>query len=155
MNINLRILIGLLLLVFITACDRNVVFEKNLKIPSETWHQDSILKLSTEISDTIQLYDIYLNLRHSTQYGYRNFYLFFETIMPDGNIVRDTLECLLADRTGKWHGSGFGRIKTNSFLFRESVWFPQEGIYHFRMEQAMREETLEGIIDVGLRIERK
>ncbi len=144
----------LLFAVVFISCDKNVIFEENVKIPGEKWHKDSIVELSTSINDTINLYDIYLNLRHNTEYEYRNFYLFFETHLPNGMVVRDTLECILADKSGKWHGKGFGRIKSNRFHFRENVWFPSEGKYEFRIEQAMREDELNGIVDIGVRIEK-
>ncbi len=142
-------------LCFCAACDTHVLFEKNIKINGEKWHMDSVVVFQTEIQDTTELYNIYLNIRHSTSYEYRNFYLFFETVMPDGIMVRDTLECFLADKSGKWQGKGFGRVKSNRFHFRENVWFPRKGKYEFRLEQAMREEVLKGIIDIGVRIEKK
>jgi gliding motility-associated lipoprotein GldH len=81
--------------------------------------------------------------------------LFLNIEFPDGTTLRDTIECILAQRNGQWSGKGFGKIRSNSFLFRTNVWFPQPGNYVFRMEQAMRTELLEGIADIGLRIERK
>jgi gliding motility-associated lipoprotein GldH len=148
-------IILLAILFAFASCDTHVVFESNKKIIDESWNKNEIVIFETEINDTTELYNIFLNLRHSTQYSYRNFYLFFETEMPDGKIVRDTLECILADKAGKWTGSGFGRIKSHRFHFRENVWFPRKGKYVFRLEQAMRKDVLEGIVDVGVRIEKK
>ncbi|MFO8067384.1 MAG: gliding motility lipoprotein GldH [Bacteroidales bacterium] len=148
-------IISVIIVTSFASCDRSVVFEKNVKLQEEKWHKDSIVEFSTSINDTTNLHNIYLNLRHSRDYEFRNFYLFFETLMPDGKIVRDTLECLLADKSGKWHGKGFGRIKSNRFHFRENVWFPKKGDYTFRMQQAMRKDEIEGIINIGVRIEKK
>ncbi len=137
------------------GCDRNVVFEKNKKIPQMKWHFEEKIEFETTINDTINLHNIYINVRNSVDYKYMNFYMFLDTEFPDGRVVRDTLECLLADVRGSWTGKGVGKIRSNQFLMRENVWFPIEGNYTFSFEQAMREEVLEGISDIGIRIERK
>jgi gliding motility-associated lipoprotein GldH len=47
-----------------------------------------------------------------------------------------------------------GDIWDNRALFRERMRFPQSGRYTFEIEQAMRQNPLPQIMDVGLRIER-
>lgn len=75
--------------------------------------------------------------------------------MPDGKIERDTIECQLADAQGRWLGkSGSGSLWDNQVLFNRRTRFPKPGKYVFRFEQAMRDEKLENIMEVGLRIEK-
>ncbi len=136
------------------GCDRSVVFEKNKKMPEMKWHFEDKMSFEAEINDTTELHNIYINVRNSVDYKYMNLYMFLDTEFPDGRIVRDTLECLLADSRGEWVGKGFGKIRSNQFLMRDNVWFPVKGTYTFSFEQAMREEVLEGISDIGLRIEK-
>ena len=151
-----QILWGIVLMsATLLACNTQVVFEKNLPIDSKGWHFSEQMVFEHSFQDTTLLYNMFLNVRNNRSYPYSNFIVFFETEFPDGRIYRDTIETVLADRTGKWTGSGFGNIKTNSFHFRRDVWFPLEGTYIFRIEQAMREEYLQGITDIGIRIERK
>jgi gliding motility-associated lipoprotein GldH len=59
----------------------------------------------------------------------------------------------LAEPSGKWVGKGFGNVWSNRFRYKSNVRFPVSGVYHFKVEQAMRMEDLEGISDVGLRVE--
>ncbi|MFN2394618.1 MAG: gliding motility lipoprotein GldH [Bacteroidales bacterium] len=147
--------VGILFFLLLWACSSDVVFEKNKSIDTDGWYFEDVVSFSNSFNDTTQLYDIFLNVRNNNEYSYRNFIVFFETEFPDGRIFRDTIETILADRAGNWTGKGFGNIKTNSFHFRRDVWFPVEGEYLFRIEQAMREEYLKGITDIGIRIERK
>ncbi|MBW6498160.1 MAG: gliding motility lipoprotein GldH [Bacteroidales bacterium] len=147
--------IAMMAMLLLSACDRQVVFEKNQAIPSEGWNYQDKIKFEAEVNDTASLHNLYINIRNTTDYGFSNLYLFLDIEFPDGTALRDTIECLLADRTGQWTGKGFGKIRSNSFLFRTDVWFPEQGNYVFTMEQAMRTQLLEGIADVGLRIERK
>ncbi len=49
---------------------------------------------------------------------------------------------------------GLGDKYDNRILFRRNIRFPRTGIYVFEYEQAMRDEPLIGIDDIGLRIEK-
>jgi gliding motility-associated lipoprotein GldH len=137
------------------GCYQNVVLEQNIRVDAAGWNYNKELVFTTDIADTSSLFDIFINVRNNTEYPYSNLILFFTTEFPDGRLFKDTVECILADRTGKWTGSGFGNIKSNSFHFRKDVWFPQEGEHNFYISQGMREEFLQGIHDIGIRIERK
>lgn len=143
------------LLLLASACDTSVVFEKHQPIPAEGWHYKNKVVFEALVNDTTSLHNLYIDVRNTTDYSFSNLYIFLDIEFPDGNMLRDTIECTLADRTGKWTGKGFGKIRSNRFLFRTDVWFPQQGYYIFRIEQAMRREVLEGISDIGIRIERK
>jgi gliding motility-associated lipoprotein GldH len=107
------------------------------------------------LEDTVNIYKFYLNLRHTTSYRYANIYLFINTTFPDGTAARDTVECILADPSGKWVGKGISNILDNQVLLRRGLRFPQKGKYIFEFEQAMREPELEGVMDIGLRITRE
>jgi len=140
----------------LASCDNNVAFDEYRSLDAVNgWHMNDMLVFEKEFSDTTQLYDLFLNVRNTTDYRHSNFFIFFQTNFPDGRVFRDTLEMTLADNTGKWKGKGFGRIRTNSFHFRKDVWFPVQGTYRFSIQQAMREEKITGISDIGLRVEKK
>ncbi len=148
---------GLLLfaVLLFAACDRSLVYQAHQAIPSEGWHFEEKLVFEAAINDTASLHNMFIDVRNTTDYRFSNFYIFMDIIFPDGKTLRDTMEFTLADRTGKWTGKGLGKIRSNRFLFRTDVWFPVAGNYRFELKQAMRTELLEGISDMGLRIERK
>jgi gliding motility-associated lipoprotein GldH len=62
---------------------------------------------------------------------------------------------VLAAPDGKWLGKGISGLRDNQVLLRVGLRFPRKGAYLFDFEQAMREENLEGISDIGLRIEKE
>ncbi len=92
-------------------------------------------------------------------YPYANLYMFVTTHFPNGEMHRDTVECVLADNSG-WLGSGLGDIWDNQILYRRGIRIPIPGKYVFSYEQAQRSgehafiENLPFIMDVGLRIEK-
>jgi gliding motility-associated lipoprotein GldH len=143
-----------LLTVIATGCDRNRVFEKNLRIPDAEWINTNVPYFNVTISDTATAHNIYVNVRNSGKYRYSNLYLFITTKAPNGNILRDTLDVILANDRGKWLGKGIGDIYFNQVPYKRNIRFPYRGIYTFEIEQAMREDTLSGIMDVGLRVEK-
>ncbi|MFN3875215.1 MAG: gliding motility lipoprotein GldH, partial [Flavobacteriales bacterium] len=63
----------------------------------------------------------------------------------------------LADPAGRWLGKGTGFIFASrhaKVLYRWGNTFPASGRYTMRIEQAMRDNPLPGVIDVGVSIER-
>ena len=137
-----------------TSCDRNRVYEKNISIPGAAWAIDFVPRFTFRIKDTAVFYNFYINLRNNTDYPYRNLYLFVNSYLPDGSSARDTIEMLLANRDGRWLGKGIGKIKESRYLLKQELLFPLRGEYRIEIEQAMRNDTLKGIEDVGIRIEK-
>jgi len=138
----------------ITACDSNRVFEENHDFKSETWYRDSTLEFNIQITDTLAIYNVYLNNRISSTYDFSNLYLFIDTDLPNNRHLRDTVECLLREPSGKPLGKGFGNVWSNKIPYRKHVRFPFSGNYKFTIEQAMRVDTLESILSAGIRIEK-
>ena len=136
----------------LTSCSSGTLYDNNKSMPDNVWKSDQIIRFDVELEDTVNICKFYLNVRHSTDYRYANLFLFINTTFPDGREARDTVECILADPSGKWLGKGISDIRDNQVLLRRGIRFPQQGIYIFEFEQAMREPELEGIMDLGLRI---
>jgi len=136
-----------------TSCDQNRYFEQNSEIHDESWTYGDIKKFQVDIDDTNSLFNFYLNVRNTTVYPFANLYVFVETTFPDSIMARDTIELQLASRNGDWLGSGYGKFKYNQFILRKGMRFVQRGSYSFSIEQGMRTEVLEGISDVGIRLE--
>ncbi len=139
---------------FFTSCDRNRVYEENTEIPDYTWDASNKLPFEVMIDDTTSLHNFYVNVRHASHYPYANLYLFITIKFPNEKIAKDTLECVFADPSGKWKGSGMGDIWDNSILWKSNVKFPLTGKYTFEYEHAMRTKQIPFIMDVGLRIEK-
>lgn len=150
------ILSGFLLLVLVvfTSCDNNVVFEENKTIENATWGEKEPVHFEFEVKDTTTLHNFYINLRNTEKYAYSNLFVFVELEFPNGKKSIDTVECYLADRTGKWTGGGMGSLYDNRFLYQQKKQFPMAGRYDVHIYQAMRTPELEGINDVGFRLTR-
>jgi len=146
-------LLFILLVPALAGCGRGSLYSEYATIEGDAWNQDSILHFEISVDDSLALYDFYINIRNNTDYPYSNLYLFFTTGFPNGHSTKDTIEFILADKDGRWLGSGSGRIKENQILLQQALRFPIKGTYHFYMEQGMRQAELPGIEDIGISIE--
>ena len=150
---NRVIAVILFLGILAVSCDGGAIYDQSVVIPNETWSADSIATFTLPVTDTVAAYDLYINLRNTTDYQFQNLYLFVDIHAPNGATLRDTFECYLADDHGKWLGKGKGRIYDNRFLYRQSVKFSTKGDYRIQFQQAMRAENLKGLANVGVRVE--
>lgn len=141
-------------ILFIAACDRNRVYEQNFELKNNTWNRKNALRFYVRIPDKSQRHNIYINIRNTGRYAFSNLFVFQTITAPDGFEKHDTIECILADETGKWLGKGLGDIWDNQVLLKKNVLFPDTGTFVFTFEQAMRVDHLNDILDVGLRVEK-
>jgi gliding motility-associated lipoprotein GldH len=146
------ILLAGLVATILPSCIRHNVYSKVYSIDDSGWSIYNQLIFPAPISDTLSPSDILLTIRSNSGYPYRNIFLFITTTSPEGYSIKDTIEYYLADEKGNWLGKGLGDIHELTVPFKTNVIFPYSGIYQFRVEQGMRTEDLEGIIDVGLSI---
>jgi gliding motility-associated lipoprotein GldH len=153
------LLILLLAFIFI-SCDSDRVFDDYKSLPSQ-WNKDSILTFNIKNIDTLQSYNLFINVRNNNDFEYSNLFLISEIQFPQGKVITDTLEYEMAAPNGKWLGTGFGDVKENKLLYKEKVRFPESGKYKVSIKHAMRKngseqgiENLKGITEIGFRIEK-
>lgn len=142
------------LLLLITSCSNRQVYDKNFTIPGNVWNADNYLQFDININDTSSINNIYLNIRNNNSYPYKNLYLFVSLTDPGGRYKRDTVEVIMARDNGKWLGKGIGDVFAQRIPLLSNVKFEYQGIYTFEFEQAMRKKELEGLLDIGIRIEK-
>jgi len=152
-----RLPISAILLLFIIAiifisCDKKPVYNEFRMIPAEEWLVNSRCDFEVELKDTTQLFNLYVNIRHSGDYPYQNLWLFVERMSPDSTVVKDTIACDLADYTGKWLGEGSGSVYLLTVPYQQ-LKVETQGKYVFRIVHGMRDEMLHGVHAIGLRIE--
>ncbi|GGD21876.1 gliding motility lipoprotein GldH [Flavobacterium orientale] len=149
----------ILLVILVVSCDKKRVFDRYDSV-GKTWHKDSIVTFSFEQKDTVALHNLFLNLRNNKNYPYSNLFLIVELEDPNQKTIVDTLEYIMANPDGTLLGSGFSDTKENKLYYKEKYQFKKPGNYTVRIQHAVRNsgkisgvETLEGILDVGFRIE--
>jgi gliding motility-associated lipoprotein GldH len=142
-----------LVLALISGCNYKSIYEKSFNIDKGEWNKSQVVKFEVPVTDTINGYDIFIELRNNDEYPYSNLFLFVTTKSPNGASKKDTLQMTLADEKGKWLGKGLGGIRSNEKMF-SNIRFPVSGNYKIEIVHGMRDDVLKGIMDVGLDIEK-
>ena len=138
----MRILLFFLAVGFV-SCQNENKKEVYHSFNNNTWNTDSIVSFELDNIDTTSSHDLYLMVRHTTNFKFQNLFLFtnFEN-------QQDTLELFLSEKSGRWLGKGFGEIKELKIKIKENVNFKENQDQIFSVEQAMRYEDLEKIINL-------
>lgn len=135
------------------GCGEEPFFENNQAITGGSWQVADQPEFEVDIYDTITPYHFFMNIRHSGDYEYSNIYVFVHTIFPNEKTSKDTIELVLQHPDGRWKGTGAGDMYENRYMYKFAKRFPLIGHYKFRVEHAMRDETLNGVDDIGIRLE--
>ena len=80
--------------------------------------------------------------------------LIHEQIPGDSTFHKERKEFLFLDPAGRWLGKSSGEVIEFSIPFRSRFRFPRTGTYKYRIEQNMRTDALDGVLNVGLRLEK-
>jgi len=147
-------LFALITITIFISCNSENIYTATKMIPDISWNKYNKPVFQAEIIDTLQPCNIYITLRSTPDYPFRNIFLFVTTTSPEGHIIKDTVEYMIADESGRWLGNGLGDIHDLSLPYKLNVLFPVSGTYRFRIEQGMRKDDLDGIMDIGIRIDK-
>lgn len=157
----LKIVLCFFAVCILASCNKNVVFSKYERIEeTKGWPAKQLISFETEMTDTNQLYNVYINVRNAETYPFKNLFMFLHTTYPNGTTSIDTIECVLANEQGHWLGKGLGDLYDNTILFKKNAHFKQAGKYKFAFEQTMRYgnkneiDPLFLIMDIGITIEK-
>ena len=135
-----------------TSCDNSVIFEENQGFEYNTWRYEDVKTFSFSITDSMKPCKIFLNMRTTLDYEFSNIYMNLYSNYPNG--VKDTsaLEFFLAEPNGKWLGKVSGTVIENKAMIMKG-YLTVPGTYTFKLEQAMFDNDLDEIIDIGIRVE--
>ena len=150
----MRILLAAGIALLLSACDSARVYDKNEQIKNGAWMYDQPKSFSITIQDTAEVYNMFINVRHSDMYAYNNLLMRMQTVFPDSTMQSDNINVVLSESSGKWTGSCIDNVCYNSVLIRSAFTFPEPGTYTFILTQDMRIDPITEIMDVGMKIEK-
>ena len=137
------------------SCNTLDTFEKNIAIPDHTWSSDFKPEIDVEIIDTASRYNLFVVIRHTDAYRYNNIWMNVYMQLPGDTIRRQPLDLRLATDAQGWLGSGMDDVFEHRVLItREPQSLNRKGTYRFRLEHLMRDDPLEYVMNVGIRVEK-
>jgi gliding motility-associated lipoprotein GldH len=139
---------------YLTSCTTLDVFEKNIAIPGYAWSKELKPQVTFTIADTVSRYNIFAVLRHTDAYRYKNIYMNVSLQGEGINSPPQRFDLKLAEDDKGWLGSGMDDIFEHRMPLFRAITFPKAGNYTFTLQNIMREEPLEHVMNVGIRLEK-
>jgi gliding motility-associated lipoprotein GldH len=146
-----RLIVVCFITLGITSCDSDIIYTENQPVDNNVWSYDDPKTFSFDMKEDTVPVKIFINLRTTTDYPYSNIFMYLTSDFPNGYHDQDTLEFFLARPNGEWLGEVSGSVIENTALITKG-YLTTKGKYNFTLEQAMYEDSLPEIIDVGITI---
>lgn len=136
------------------ACREVPMYEKLVTVPGTAWQQSFQPEYSFLVKDTSAAYRIYVVLRHTNEYPYRNIWMNVSVRYPGDSAVRmQQFELPLASGE-QWLGTGMMDVyERRVLLLPDAVKFKTPGTITFTLQHNMRQDPLPHVLQAGIRVE--
>lgn len=141
-----------------SSCQSIDLFEKVENLPRQEWPASLKPAFDFEIKDTAVPYQLFVILRHTNKYNYNNIWIKLHTFSPDSTASQAQYELPLATNEKGWLGTGMDDLYEHRIALtplNQDFYFKKAGQYRFTLEHVMREDPLQHVMNIGLRIEKK
>jgi len=139
----------------LSSCTTIDLYEKSVVIPGHSWKSDFKPSFTFTIKDNTSPYQLFLILRHNDKYNFNNIYINLSVKLPGtDSTLKIKKDLTLATDDKGWLGSGMDDIYEHLISLGDPERL-KTGNYTFTVEQIMRENPLNNVLNVGLRIEKK
>ncbi len=143
---------------FYSSCANIDLYEKDVVIPHQEWPSSFKPQFRFIIKDTTVPYQVYIVIRHNEKYNFNNIWLNLYTKGPEDSVQKVQYELPLAAGENGWLGTAMDDLYEHRIALTPSsqnFYFKKAGEYTFTIEQIMREDPLQNVLNIGLRIEKK
>ena len=138
----------------LSTCTTVDLYEKTVFLPHHEWRGDYKPEFNFSITDTTTAYQVFFVIRHTEKFNYNNIWINYYYQPPNDTLHKEAREFQLATNEKGWLASGMDDIYDHRIQLgpEQSL---KAGKYNFIIEQIMRENPLNNVLNVGLRIEKK
>ena len=138
----------------LSACTTVDLYEKTVSLPGHEWKSTNKPEFNFTITDTTVLYQVFFVIRHTEKYNYNYIWVNYYYQPPTDTLHKEAREFQLATNEKGWLATGMDDIYEHRIKLTDPQYL-KAGIYHFKVEQIMREDPLEHVMNVGIRVEKK
>jgi gliding motility-associated lipoprotein GldH len=145
---------------FISSCNTVDLYEKSVSIPGHSWKSNYKPSFTFTIKDTTSSYELFLVLRHNDKYSFNNIWLNISVKVPGADsAVTFKADKELGTNEKGWLAEGMDdiyehRIELSEKLVDNNISLRKKGDYTFTLEQIMRQDPLNNVLNAGLRVEK-
>jgi len=142
-----------LLAAIIAGCKQIDIYEKTVPFPRHEWAAANKPAFEFTITDTAALYNVFVVLRHGDAYHFNNLWIDITTI-PPGDTAQTIRANLKLGDNQRWLGNAIDDIVEHRILINNNPLKFKAGNYKFILQQVMREDPLQYILNAGIRVEK-
>lgn len=150
-------LLAMVMLITLAGCGDHKVYQEYTDFESRYWLVGDTAKFEFTIDDTLSRYNLFCNIRNSTQYPYSRIFVNFSLSDTLGKNYHNALlnDFLFDPKSGAPFGkTGLGDLYDHQLPVLNNYKFTSSGSYVVKLQQAMRTDTLEGVVSVGIGIQK-
>ena len=144
----------ILSIAMLLSCGKGRVFEEHKKLPDYDWNRFDNIIFEAGIEDADASYNIFIAIRHITNYPFKNLLVTSIMTTPGGEQRFLDHELKIRDDNGKPLGNGMGDIWDIKIPLRKNFRFNAPGRLVIEFENRMPRPVTPGIMEVGLIIEK-
>jgi gliding motility-associated lipoprotein GldH len=143
------------LTIFFAGCNEKTAYEGKIDFPERCWVFRQPATFEFEIVDVDSTYEVLVDVRYAGTYQFQNIYLQYYLEDDEGMLYSKDLKNiqLFNAKTGIPLGGGLGDLYSIEKPILENHRFVKPGKYRFRIDQFMRQDTLQGILSVGIKVQ--
>ena len=150
-----RLLVLSILILTISACDPNRVYEKHRSDFSDNrWEQGQKVEFEPEITDDTSEYRIYFAMRHVYGFQFEKMNIQVETTSPSGQIAKKDYEVTVIGSDNEYLSECLESICDLEALLEEKIKYAEKGKYKYTVQHTLEVEYVPNVMEVGLIIER-
>ncbi len=136
------------------SCSTVDLYEKTVAIPGHKWSSSFRPFFSFTIKDSTAPYQLFLVLRHTEKYNFNNIYINLHAVLPGSDTLTIRKDLVLATNEKGWLATGMDDIYEHRLKLGDPEYL-KTGTYTFTIEQIMREDPLEHVMNAGIRVEKQ
>jgi len=137
-----------------STCTTIDLYEKTVPLSNHEWKSDYKPEFSFTITDSTSLYDVFFVIRHTEEYNFNNIWVNYYYQQPGDTLHKESREFQLATNEKGWLATGMDDIYEHRRKLSQEAGKLKAGTYKFILENIMREDPLQHVLNVGIRIEK-
>jgi gliding motility-associated lipoprotein GldH len=151
------LVVMLLSVVFIGCKNENRIYDQYHDFDDRVWTITDTPTFDFVVDDNTIQYTLTGHVRNAVSYPWSRIFIQYDLYDSTGKVLKESLvtHYLFDAKSGKPQGStGIGDIFDHEVSLIEDYNFPYAGKFSLKLQQRMRVDTIEGMLAVGLRVEK-
>ena len=140
-------------LIVLSSCGEQAYYDDVYSFEDDQWDKTYTAVFKVPVEDTTYRFKFSISLRTTTEYAYSNLWVYILSTAPDGSTSKVAQKLPLARPDGSWIGNESGTVVQTEVSFAAKH-FPLKGDYKFELLNATQQESLDHVLDIGLRIKK-